>query len=250
MRAAAALLAVTATAAAAPAPSMMVFGAPRVSGAYDADRITATLQHDRAALLACFATALKRAPRLEGALLMSWTIGETGKVVAAHAAGLDNAPLESCFGKELGKLVFAKPAHAVDVRVAVSLESPTPLYGAGMVVSIQSTHDDSYVDPMPPQAPKQPWIHAPAIVGAISRDLVYRNMFAHDDKLAACSGVPALAIAELTIAAGTGAATDVAVSNVDATVAACVAGVIAQAQFVKPEHDVDVVFPITFFGPT
>ncbi len=249
MRAAAALIAVTATAVAAapaPAPPTMVFGAPRVSGAYDASRITATLQHDRAALLACFSTALKRAPRLEGALLMSLTIGETGKVVAAHAAGLDNAPLESCFAKELGKLVFVKPAHAVDVRVAVSLESPTPLYGAGVFESIDSTHDTD-VDPMSPQAPKQPWIHAPAIVGAIDRAVVYRNMFDRDDKLAACSRVPALAIAELTIAAGTGSATDVAVSNVDASVATCVAGVIAQVEFVKPQHDVDVVFPITFF---
>jgi hypothetical protein len=242
------LIALTATAAAAPTTPLMVFGAPRVSGAYDASRITATLQHGRAALLACFATALKRAPRLEGALSMSWTIGETGKVVAAHAAGLDNAPLESCFGKELGKLVFAKPAHPVDVRVAVSLESPTPLYGVGIVGSIESTRDDDTdVDPMPPQAPKQPWIHAPAIVGAISRDLVYRSMYAQDQNLAACSGVPALAIAELTIAAGTGSATDVAVSNVDAGVAACVAGVIAQVEFVKPQHDVDVVFPITFY---
>jgi hypothetical protein len=37
------------------------------------------------------------------------------------------------------------------------------------------------------------------------------------------------------------------VSNVDAGVAACVAGVIAQVEFVKPQHDVDVVFPITFY---
>ena len=148
--------------------------------------------------------------------------------------------------------MLATPSHAVDVHVALAVVGPAKS-GAAVAVIYSEQHDAiEGLDvgsgfPAPPPTPPLPVrFGRVAVVGVLDRAIVRRELAHQLDALAICAGTPGLVVAELTIAAGTGAASSVTAGSVDAKLAACVTSALGHAQFPTPQRDVALVAPIAF----
>jgi hypothetical protein len=265
-------LALASTVEAAPAKPMIELLFPRVIiGGYDLELASATLHRSESVLLACYAKVFARKPTLEGVTIVRFEFGDAGTVTSVHAAGLENADVETCIEKVVARLTFARPEHGAVIDVAMLMMSDTPPPGpssGGAVVLISGPDDRSDLDddltfptssPMPPAArpttpatptvpPPAPRVRlgSPAVVGELDRAIVRRIVKRNLGKLAACAAAPGRVVAELTITANTGIANISSVSGIDAKVDGCVRDVIMAMQFPKPRRDVAIVYPITF----
>ena len=90
-----------------------------VDGKIDKKSVQATIRRRQDGFLACYETALKSNSKLQGKLVVEFTIGEDGKVVAASVVkdGLGSAEVAACVVGLLKRLRFPAPT---DGEVTIS----------------------------------------------------------------------------------------------------------------------------------
>lgn len=71
----------------------------------------------------CYEEGLKKDPKIEGKVVLMWTVGTDGKVISAEVkeSELKSAVAEKCMVSAVKTLKFPKPLNGIDTRIVYPL---------------------------------------------------------------------------------------------------------------------------------
>lgn len=250
----------------------VTFGTPKVTGAVDAKLVATTVRTAQTKIAECHKMAIAKAPQLEGAAMVTFTIGRDGKPTAASATGLD-AQAASCLAGVFSKLAFAKPADGKPARVSypITFDRVTPDVSGSVdlppispygIFGHASGRSSGYAAGGPDRASTgagrgylpQASLGKPTITGDLDMLVVRRYLKRSLQKLTYCYEKQLFVTATLqgTITldftiAGNGRVSASVAKGVHEDVETCMAGVVKATEFPAPPsaRDVKVSYPIT-----